>query len=112
MSYLSIILIGYLFNYICVLILALRLLFTNNINYVSKKYQFTKLKQTELIEDGVNGILFDPTNKEELLKILNKIVDKDFDLEKMKKANIEKIKKYNSDFAASKIIKLIGKIEN
>lgn len=54
MSYVSIVVIGYLFNLFCVIILTIRLLNETNTNFINDKKLSINLRQNKLIDNSIN----------------------------------------------------------
>ena len=55
----------------------------------------------EFVEDGVNGFIFDPLNKESIIRVLNMVLISDIDA--MSMASEEKIKSYSTQKVMSEL---------
>ena len=66
----------------------------------------------DLIINNENGFLFDPTQKEELISVMKKVISAGKNINFIKKINKRKIDRINSEYASDKIIELINLIEN
>jgi glycosyltransferase involved in cell wall biosynthesis len=63
----------------------------------------------EMIEDGVNGMLFEPGNVEELAMHCRRAIEHPEMIESMRRACIESAKRYDPQTVAGEYLKLFGK---
>ncbi len=65
----------------------------------------------ELIEDGVNGYLFDPCNRNELITKIKYILSNEQELGKMKNACIESVKKYSIESKIDNYVDIYNRLK-